>query len=254
MYLSVLCAYAPTAKATPGVKEKFYTELQDAMDKVPPSDILIVGGDFNARVGVLDGSNVLWRGILGRHGLSERNQSGEELLEFCAMNELSIMNTWYEKKEIHQGTWTHPATKKSHMIDFVMMRAGQKMYCRDVQVMRGANCWTDHMLVRGKLNIVAKHRISKKEEKCIPFAVDKLRISITRDEYSESLENLLFDKPHRDNGTTEENWEVLKTCIQTAAEETLGRRGQKQPEWFEDSLEELLPLIEAKNRAHSKAL
>ena len=38
----------------------------------------------------------------------------------------------------------------------------------------------------------------KKEEKCVPFAVDKLQMSNTRDEYSESLEHLLLGKPHRD--------------------------------------------------------
>ena len=60
---------------------------------------------------------------LGKHGLSERNFVGEEFLEFCALNQFSIMNTWFQKKIIYQGTWTHPATKKCHMIDFVMMKA-----------------------------------------------------------------------------------------------------------------------------------
>ena len=56
--LFVLCAYAPIAKVPPGVKERFYAQLQDAIEKVPLRDnMLIVVGDFNARVGVLDNSN-----------------------------------------------------------------------------------------------------------------------------------------------------------------------------------------------------
>lgn len=51
-----------------------------------------------------------------------------------------------------------------------------------------------------------------------------------------------------------ENWEVLKTCIKTAADATLDRREKKQPEWFEDSLEDLIPLIEAKNKALQSGL
>ena len=109
--MSVLCAYAPTVKSTPGVKQKFYADLQDTIDKVPANDNLILLGDFNARVGVLD-HNDLWSSVLGRYGLSERNIAGEELLGFCASNVLSIMNTWFQKREIHQGTWSHPATKK----------------------------------------------------------------------------------------------------------------------------------------------
>ena len=57
---------------------------------------------------------------------------------------VSIMNTWYQKKQIHYGTWMHPAMKLHHLIDFVVMAFSQWMYCLDVQVMRGANCWTDH--------------------------------------------------------------------------------------------------------------
>ena len=114
-----------------------FAELQDALDKIPESDILVVLGDFNARVGVLDQDSDLWRGILGRHGMIERKLAGHELLEFCAINNLSIMNTWFQKKEIHQGTWTHPATKRCHTIDFVLMRAGQRVQCKDVRAMRG---------------------------------------------------------------------------------------------------------------------
>lgn len=110
-----------------------------------------------------------WSGVLGRYGLSERNIAGEELLGFCASNVLSIMNTWFQK-EIHQGTWSHPATKKVHMIDFVMIRADQRVLCRDVRVMRGADCCSDHMLVRVKLNIVVKRYGKSRNEFCESLA------------------------------------------------------------------------------------
>ena len=63
-------------------------------------------------------------------GKCERNPAVVELLEFYGANELSIMNTWFQKKEMHQGTWTHPATKQCHTIDFVVMRANQRVHCR----------------------------------------------------------------------------------------------------------------------------
>jgi hypothetical protein len=107
----------------------------------------------------------MWGGVIGRHGLSDRDRAGDELLEFCAMNESSIMNTWLQKKDTHQGTWTHPATKQTHTIDFVVMRAGQRVYCRDVQAMRGANCWTDDMSVRAKLNVMVAHHASKRRRR-----------------------------------------------------------------------------------------
>ena len=40
-------------------------------------------------MGVLDKDSSLQQGVLGRHGKSERNLVGHDLLEFCAINSLS---------------------------------------------------------------------------------------------------------------------------------------------------------------------
>ena len=37
MFVSVVCAYAPTARAPAWVKAKFGGELQDIIDKIPSS-------------------------------------------------------------------------------------------------------------------------------------------------------------------------------------------------------------------------
>ena len=42
-------------------------------------------GDLNARVG-----NQVIEGIVGRHGVPGRNESGERLLEMCADQELVV--------------------------------------------------------------------------------------------------------------------------------------------------------------------
>ena len=34
-------------------------------------------------VGVLKPGKKEWRGIVGKHGLDERNEAGEEFLQFC---------------------------------------------------------------------------------------------------------------------------------------------------------------------------
>ena len=43
------------------------------------------------------------------------------------------------------------------MIDYVIMRADQLVLCVDVQVMRGANCWSDHSMVRAKVRFWLPH-------------------------------------------------------------------------------------------------
>ena len=78
----------PTAKAPPSIKIKFNDDLQDTVDRIPHHDILVMLGDFNARVGVLDTGYDLWQGVIGKHGLTECNFVGEEFLEFCALNQI----------------------------------------------------------------------------------------------------------------------------------------------------------------------
>ena len=120
-------------------------------------------------------------GSLGIHGLGERNDAGEEFLWFFASYQLTIMNSWF--KEIHLGTWMHPAIKK-HMIDFVM-RARQHMFCTDVQVMRGASCWY-HRMITAKLRVETVLR-KKKGDPFIPFAIHLLHSSTFRDDYMKNL-------------------------------------------------------------------
>ena len=68
VFVTVVCAYAPTAKAPSGVKSKFSDELQDVLDKVPPWDVSVMLGDFNAREGVLKAGESDWEGVLGKYG------------------------------------------------------------------------------------------------------------------------------------------------------------------------------------------
>ena len=49
-------------------------------------------GDLNARVG-----NEVIEGIVGRHGVPGRNESGERLLEMCAEQELVVGSSWFKK-------------------------------------------------------------------------------------------------------------------------------------------------------------
>src|SRR5678815_4842436 len=86
---TVIQVYAPTSTAEEEIRERFYTELQGKIDNVPKGDVLLIMGDFNAKVGRSDKIEALH----GRYGLGERNEARERLIDFCETNELSIMNT-----------------------------------------------------------------------------------------------------------------------------------------------------------------
>ena len=97
VFMTILSVYTPTANAPPSIKQKFFQDLQATLSLVPPRDILVLLGDFNARVVKRDHSSCLWEETLGLYGLDERNDAGEEFLELycmCATNNLTIMNTF----------------------------------------------------------------------------------------------------------------------------------------------------------------
>ena len=62
MSVTMVCDYAPTAKAPPLLKSRFNSDLQDTLDKIPQKDVLLVLGYFNARVGVLKRGDQMWHG------------------------------------------------------------------------------------------------------------------------------------------------------------------------------------------------
>ena len=184
-YATVVSAYAPTHRSSQEKKDEFYTDLQSTLDGVNKDDVLLLLGNFNARVGKSErhdgGSD--WTGVRGYHGVGNMNESGEALLTFCALNGLAIMNTTFEKKEVYMYTWQHPGSKQWHCIDYVIMRQSQRKLCCDVTVLRSAECWTDHKLVRVQLKLRAAVKAATSAPK-VRFAVSELKEESKRNEFN----------------------------------------------------------------------
>ena len=124
VFLSVISVYAPTHRASQGDKDRFFDDLQAVVDSVCAEDLLLVIGDFNAKVGC-GARGDLWDGVRGQHGVGQVNENGEALLSWCAQNGLAVIYTMLQKKRIHQYTWQHPGSKQWHCIDYVLMRQSQ---------------------------------------------------------------------------------------------------------------------------------
>ena len=92
----LLCQiYSPTAADADEEMKKFYEEVKNTINETKKwDDIVIVMGDFNAKIGKRKQGEVV-----GPHGLGERNERGERLIEFCISHSLMVCNTWFKQKE-----------------------------------------------------------------------------------------------------------------------------------------------------------
>ena len=148
--LAIVSAHAPTVINPDEVKGKFYNDLDSVISASPQTDKLFLLGDFNARVGT---DHQSLEGVIGTEGIGKCNSNGLLLLKKCAEHELLITNTVFHLPTHNKTSWMHPRSKHWHLIDDVIVRRKDRQDVRVTKTMCGADCWTDHRLVVGKLNL-----------------------------------------------------------------------------------------------------
>ena len=70
--------YALTSNAEEAEVEWFYEDLQDLLELTPKKDVLLIIGNWSARVGSQE-----IPGVTGKFGLRVQNEAGQRLIEFC---------------------------------------------------------------------------------------------------------------------------------------------------------------------------
>ena len=82
-------------------------------------------------------------GVLGRHGLGQRNAAGEELLRFCERNALAVANTFFRHRAAQKATWQNPAATSLSAglacLDYALVKRQWLSSVRDVRVRRSGD-------------------------------------------------------------------------------------------------------------------
>ena len=146
----IIAVYAPTEVSTDEAKDEFYSQFQEILDTLPRKDLILVAGDLNAHVG---SNRQGWEDVLGKFGIGNMNDNGLRLLSFAAANELVVGNSLFRHPRKHQLTWQAPNGKDASVLDYILIRRRFRTSLTDVRTMRGADCGSDHHLVRGTLQI-----------------------------------------------------------------------------------------------------
>ena len=250
-YATLFSVYAPTLKAEPSEKDKFYSELRGLLQTTPADDKVIILGDFNARVGS-DFST--WKGVLGRHGVGNCNDNGRLLLELCTEQQLVITNTIFQQKDSLKTTWMHPRSKHWHLIDYVLVRQRDLKDVLHTRVMPSAECHTDHRLVRCKLRLHFKPKARKGGPPKKTFKLSKLQSAEVKADFQAGLQIKLENASCPEDHSPEILWDKLKTVILQTSEEVLGLTTKKNKDWFDENNHEIQDLLAKKRSAHQAHL
>lgn len=240
-FASVISVYAPTLGSDDDVIMAFYLALRNCLSGVPNADKILLLGDFNARVGC---DHYTWD-VLGRYGLGKANDNGIHLLQICTEFGLAIGNTYFYQKPIHKVTWTHPRSKHGHILDYVITRKRDLQDLCTVRVLRGAECGSDHNLVRAKFKLRIRKKVRMSGVK-VPKRLDvsKLKCEAVRKSLQEKLNETHFD------GT----WEQFKTTVYDTGLAVVGTKENKHRDWFDENNVLINNLIEEKRKSHEKLL
>ena len=102
--VTIAQVYVPMSQADEEEIEMFYAKLQSTIDAINKTHILIIMGDFNAKLG----KGSITTKLIGPYGLRERNKRGDGLEEFVIENDLRVTNTLFQQPKRMLQTWTTP--------------------------------------------------------------------------------------------------------------------------------------------------
>ena len=202
-----------------------------------------------------------WEKSRGPHGFGKMNDAGKELLSFLSSNEATVCNTWFQKKDAYKCTWQHPKSKRWHCIDYAIVRARERRRCLDASVKRGAECNTDHQLLRIKLRMSRLYQTAKTTATPHRFDVSKL-VGTSLDEDGKNTPRGLFQElasksvseQWKAHGSNQDKWVAIRSALTEAAKTALGVEKRRYPDWFRESANSLEPVLQKRNQLYLRWL
>ena len=251
-FATIISVYAPTMTNPDENKEVFYNQLASVLSGISHTDKLLLIGDFNARIGR---ENDKWPLVMGKHGIGKCNSDGELLLALCSEFELIVTNTMFKHKDERKTTWMHPRSKHRHMIDFIITRCRDKMDIQSTRVVRGANCWTDHQMLRSKVAFRIRQKYNRQRtNKPTKLNIAKLSTTSHRECFEQEMDSALAQWEEKENSTPDEKWTALQQVVYNTANTYLGKPDRKHQDWFDPNDQELQTLMGRRDQAHQRVL
>ena len=114
--------------------------------------MVVLVGDMNAKVG---SNNINREEVMVKFGVGIMKYNRERSCDLCGTNGLVATGTVFPHEEIHKLTWKSPDGKTVNQIDHGLLCVNGRVRTSilDTKVIRGADVYGDHYLVRTRLRL-----------------------------------------------------------------------------------------------------
>ena len=242
--MTVIVSYAPTNLANDNIKHGFFSALSDTIASVSRHDVTIALGDYNATISSSTQSRAAWSGVIGPVSPDNTNDNGDRMLQMCATHGLTISNTWFQRKRIHQYTWLSNDGFTKKMIDHILINRRWLSSVRNCRTYRGVELGNaDHRLVTADIRL--KLRVMQKAQTSKPINGRLFKDHALQARYTIEISNRFSALTFANDTSLPDMWEQFRDEVTEAAIKCTKSIKYPRKPWV--SQESLIKIEECRN-------
>ena len=222
---TVISTYSPTNAAPEDEVQQYYDNLCRAVESVPAHNVLIITGDFNARLGK-EHVNFPFH--------EETNRNGEYLADFIQEKGLISANTKFQKNKSRQWTYMSPQGLK-YQLDYIPVRKKWQNSITDAWAYNSfVSVGSDHHVVSASIHLSLRVNC-KAQPKRVRYEWKALiDNSVMQERYTASIQNKFQILENTEETATEKYGRFIKANSETAAELIPEVRKKRKPKHSDD--------------------
>ena len=146
------------------------------------------------------------------------------MLNFSALNNLSIMNTMYKHKKKRLVTWVSTSGAVQNQIDYILVPTTQKGLVKNCRVFNSADIYSDHSLLMARY-VLLKPPLKKYHKPPRRYDVSKLKDREIAESFKIKIGGsfeALIDR--EEEVSLDEQYNKFVEVVNSATEETVGFR------------------------------
>ena len=208
--------------------------LEGVIDRVAKKDLILLLGDFNAKVG---SKNTGFETVLLTHGLGEMNDNDEMFADFFSFKKLVIGGSVFLHKKAHKVPSVSPDIRTENKIDHICISSKFTRSLLDVRAKRWADVVSDHHLRMGRCRLKLKNYNTGSQKTSYKYYVEMMKDDETKNRFLLTISNkyqvlasLQGNKQHLGEGENQtvvnQVWQGMKNAWRETCEETLARKSK----------------------------